>query len=238
MKSTNVSVHKTQIIRCIAFEIKINKETIVIAAVYLSASENKNAVLDVFEPWFESISNERSIICCGDFNINLNADNQYSRRLKNIIYDNGLRQIVDTPTRVVQSSSTLIDLCVTNLNNNKISCNVSIEDQISDHRNIEVVITGQKNETNPKKKYIEVWSDYNIEKLWESIEVWLPQWSQIVNKSVDDKTTWLLSNLKSSLNKFRKTKQVNDKNDFFDGELESMRREKNKLYNSTIFENG
>lgn len=230
MKSTNVSVHKTQITWCIAFEIKINKETIVIAAVYLSASENKNAVLDVFEPWFESISNERSIICCGDFNINLNADNQYSRRLKNIIYDNGLRQIVDTPTRVVQSSSTLIDLCVTNLNNNKISCNVSIEDQISDHRNIEVVITGQKNETNPKKKYIEVWSDYNIEKLWESIEVWLPQWSQIVNKSVDDKTTWLLSNLKSSLNKFRKTKQVNDKNDFFDGELESMRREKNKLY--------
>ena len=234
IKTSNVSVHRTQLSWCISFEIRINNEKLIIAVVYLSASENKNTVLDVFEPWLENISNE-SIVCCGDFNINLNLDNNYSKRLKNILIDNGLKQIVDTPTRVVQTSSTLIDLCITNLNKNKISCNISVEDQISDHRNMEINIIGQVNNSKSNKNYITVWSDYNIEKLWNSIEPWLPEWSQFIDRSVDDKTTWLLSNLKSSLNQFRKIKQISDKNEFFDNELENMRKEKNRLYKNAQY---
>lgn len=149
-------IHKTKVLWGVSFEIKINGEPLVIAAVYLSSSENKNTVLDNSEQWFESIANDRSIVYCGDFNINLNVVNVYSTRLKNLFCDNGMRNIVNSPTRVTQSSSILIDLCVTNLNKNKTSCNVTIDDQISDHRNIEVIVTGSKSETKRKRKYIEV----------------------------------------------------------------------------------
>lgn len=230
IKSKIVSMHKTHFSWCIAFEVRINNENIVIAVVYLSASENKNMILNAFEPWLEGISNECTVVCCGDFNINLDADTPYSRRLGNILTDNGLRQLVNKPTRVTQETSTLIDLCVTNMNSNLIKCEVSIEDQITDHRNIEVNILGRTNDIKVKKKCIQIWSEYSVRELWHSIEEWLPQWNHYVSKSVDEKTSWLLSNLKSSLGQFRKTIQISGKNDFYDNDLERMRCEKNRLY--------
>lgn len=105
------------------------------------------------------MANGNNIICCGDFNINMKEDSQFSR-LINCFNDNGIRQIVDEPTRVTINSSTLIDLCATNLNKNKINCIVSDDDQISDHKNLEINIFGKINKTN-KSKIATVWNNYN-----------------------------------------------------------------------------
>lgn len=231
ISSKNLRIHKTNFSWYITFDIKLSREDLKIAVIYLSASENKNMILDSFESWLEDISDGKTIICCGDFNINALEDNQVSRRLNNLFMDNGLRQTIDTPTRVTQNSSTLIDLCVTNINENLIQCMVTTDDQISDHRNIEITIRGRLDcNKNKKKNQITIWKNYTLEKFWNEIELWLPQWAQVQYLSVDEKMNWLLDNLKNSLQKFRTKKLIGQNNEFFDDELELMRIEKNRLY--------
>lgn len=231
----DINVFKTQFLWCLSFKINMNKETMTIAAVYLSASENKNIVLDNFIPWLENIAIGNNLICCGDFNINVKEDSQFSRRLINCFVDNGLRQVINMPTRVTLNSATIIDLCATNLNKNKINCIVSDEDQISDHKNIEVTIIGKTDKNPNKVKTITMWNNYDPEKLWNSINTWILEWEIIKVKPLNDRMDWLLNNLKISLSQFRKTKKLKQKNDFFDNELENMRNEKNRLYKIAQF---
>lgn len=183
----DISVLKTQFFWCLSFKINMNKETVTIAIVYLSASEHKNIVLDIFIPWLENIATGNNLICCGDFNINVKEDSQFSRRLTNCFVDNGLRQLVDKPTRVTLNSATIIDLCATNLNKNKINCIVSDEDQISDHKNIEVTIVGKTDKNPNKLKTITLWNNYDPEKLWNSIDTWMLEWEIIKVKPINDR---------------------------------------------------
>lgn len=76
--------------------------------------------------------------------------------------NNGMKQIVNSPTRITENTSTLIDLCLTNINMNKILCNVSAEHQISDHAIMEIRLVGQNEKgVIKKKRRTEVWKNYN-----------------------------------------------------------------------------
>lgn len=56
-------------------------------------------------------------------------------------------------------------------------------------------------------------------------------------KSVDEKTNWLLSVLTQSTNEFIQVKELKINDDFFDKELEEMRVEKNRLYKLAQYSN-
>lgn len=58
-------------------------------------------------------SSEKHVIC-GDFNLNLMINEYYADKLKSIIQFYGYKQIVNEPTRITETSSTLIDLVITN----------------------------------------------------------------------------------------------------------------------------
>lgn len=101
----------------------------------MSARENKIDILNYFEQHIEHFCESGNIIICGDFNIDISKKKTtHSDRLMNICNDVGLKQMVKTTTRLTNRSETIIDLCFTNVKMNVI---VSIEDQISDHRNVE-----------------------------------------------------------------------------------------------------
>lgn len=121
IKVTDVDIVNTMLLLCLSFKIRVQDINLVVAGVYLSASENKNVILDAFNPWLENISNGNSIICLGDFNIDLNVNNQISRRCNNLLDDNGLIQLVNVPTRVTEETSTRIDLCISNLCRSRVS---------------------------------------------------------------------------------------------------------------------
>lgn len=108
----------------LSFETTFNGTQTIFASVYLSSrSELKQQTLESFEKWYESISMNKTAVICGDFNINMNATHSiYKRRLLNFCDDNGLRQLVDSPTRITTESATVIDLCLSNLNRKFISC--------------------------------------------------------------------------------------------------------------------
>lgn len=77
--------------------------------------------MDIIEKWFREISFKKIFILCGDFNIDMLSQSTHCRRLKNICDDNGVNILVNSPTRITTESTTLIDLCVSNFNSNRIS---------------------------------------------------------------------------------------------------------------------
>lgn len=58
------------------------------------------------------------------------------------------------------------------------------------------------------------------------IDKWKDEWLFVKNESVNVKTEWLIKNLSSTAEKFIAEKKVREENEFFDNELETMRREK------------
>lgn len=132
-KRTNFSKLRTlkqQVAWYISFEILVNKVPTVVAGTYLSSSsEHKSQVLDSFEQWCASISDNKQMMVCGDFNIDMLRCDTHAKRLQNFNDDGGLRQLTNKPTRAEGTSITMIDLCVTNINSNKLKCSVLEEDQ-------------------------------------------------------------------------------------------------------------
>lgn len=228
-------IKKNNLLWILSFETSINNVNTVFACVYLSSSENKSLILDAFENCFDELYENKSIILCGDFNINLLIENTYSKRLKSYCSDNGLTQFVNYPTRVTEISSSLIDLCFTNLNKNILSCLVNQDDQISDHSIIEIIVNCKPKKSLIKNKSIDICCNYNLDQLYKSIETWCGFWDNVKQKSVDEKMEWLIMNLSTSAKIFFKKKIINITSGFFDHELELMRNEKNKLYKLAVY---
>lgn len=230
IKFSNVAIYEHNFAWFLSIEVIVNKKPIIFAGVYLSASENKQTVLDCFESWYENIAVNKSMVIMGDFNIDMLSNSVYSRRVKKFNADNGLSLFTNKATRIDKDSATLIDLCLSNVNKNKIICNVLDEDQISDHQITEVIVRGKTDKNKRKEQVIMKWENYDPEILWNHIETWIPEWENVKSNSIDYKMNWLLNNLKCSLNQFRKIKEIKQKKDFFDKELEAIRKEKNRLY--------
>lgn len=209
---TNVKSYAENFIWLNTFELLAsNNRSINMAAVYMSASENKIEILNYFENWCEQFCESGEILVCGDFNIDVARDTSYSERLIKICNDNGLKQIVRSITRQTNYSATIIDLCITNLNATAI---VSMEDQISDHYNIQISV---KNELKTKRidtKKIKLLQNYSQTALLSDIEDWIGEWIYVRDESCDIKTTWLIISSIMSSRKcvFKKTFYISKPN--------------------------
>ena len=76
-------------------------------------------------------SEKRESIIMGDMNVNYLIENDHEV-IKDIFTDNGFKQILNTPTRVTDQTSSLIDLIFVN-NNQNISYKTVIPTGLSDH---------------------------------------------------------------------------------------------------------
>lgn len=88
VKYSNVSVIKEKAKAWyLSFDIYVNKLPIILAGIYLSASENKSQLLESLEQWHEQISENKTLV--------MSSDTTYSRRLKNLCDDNGLKMFIN-----------------------------------------------------------------------------------------------------------------------------------------------
>lgn len=232
VKYGNVSIESQLVAWFVSIEIYINRMPTTLAGVYLSSNcAHKKQALDNFEQWFERISVGKSIMICGDFNLDMISMTTHGRRLRDFCDDNGMKQIVNSPTRITENTSTLIDLCLTNISMNKIMCNVSAEHQISDHAIMEIRLVGQNEKgVMRKKRRTEVWKIYNKFELWQYIEDSMHSWCDIEYSDVNTRMNWFIDTVKKATTKFKEIKEIATNQDFFDSDLEIMRREKNRLY--------
>lgn len=159
----------------------------------MSASESKLDILDYFDNWCDEFCNNGDVIICGDFNINVAKKTTYSERLLNTCNDYGLKQLVKNTTRYTNHSATIIDLCFSNLAAN---VNVSSDDKISDHYNIDITIPVSTISKENECKLISVWQNYTQINLLHEIEKWVHQWENVKNSDCETKIKWLMENLK------------------------------------------
>ena len=91
--------------------------------------------LETFEETLASVYMQcDSLICVGDFNINLlDTQSNNSVQFDNLLNGIGLRQIVNEPTRVTHSTASLIDLIIIDNSLSYGNCTVKDISNISDH---------------------------------------------------------------------------------------------------------
>lgn len=119
------------------------KKHLVIHGVYRSQMCSENKFLNYLDNFVNNLNEQKSNVIVGDFNIDVSSDTFYSGKLKTLINDWGMKQVVNEYTRITKTSKTVIDLIITN--NFNIVCKVLNDDKISDHETITIFIDNNIN---------------------------------------------------------------------------------------------
>lgn len=144
-------------------KITLNNKIYMLGNLYHSPSASDSDFLNFFEQWCEGLTDSNcNIIIMGDFNINWLASSTYSNKLKKIVSDAGLYQMVGTVTHPNDNNGSIIDLVLTN-KNNILQCRVIETPRISDHFIIGTKI-GQCSGSNQENLTIQTRGriDYNV----------------------------------------------------------------------------
>ena len=124
-------------------DLKTNQGIVVVGVVYRHP-ENSTHAIDDFNANLNMLilSLEKPFYCLGDFNINLL--NIYARdeirRYANMLLGCNCRCLIDVPTRVTETSKTLIDHVITNDKQRAVTTGVLISD-LSDHYGVFAIIS-------------------------------------------------------------------------------------------------
>jgi hypothetical protein len=163
-----------------------NKKKCLIGSIYRPGNHTNMTQSDQFSQFLEIFSNSLAelvnnydrIYLYGDFNIDAlkyNSSNQVAEYI-DLLFSFGLLQIVTKPTRVSDTSATLIDHVLTN-----VCCNnyetVALCSLISDHFPICHFLPGSSNLNLPKTVEFRDFSDQAINRFKDSIQRW--DWTHV-----------------------------------------------------------
>lgn len=143
-----------------------------IYCLYRSPSVIPNQFLqDFLNPWLENLVFQgNNFVLTGDFNVDYKGDTTYSKKIKEIVESNGLKQHVNNFTRVTRDSKKLIDLVISN-QKNKIKTKIAKNVNISDHEMLCIyydMFILKKNE--PNLVEIKMYKKINYQLLCEFLE--------------------------------------------------------------------
>jgi exonuclease III len=140
-----------------------------IYCLYRSPCNIPNLFLEEFlNPWLENLVFQgNNFLITGDFNVDYRGDTTYSKKIKEIIESNGLKQHMNSFTRVTKQTKTLIDLVISN-QNKKVKSSIEKNVKISDHEmiciNYDMFILKQNE---PKWVEIKLYKKINYQMLCE-----------------------------------------------------------------------
>lgn len=106
-----------------------------IVSLYRSPNSSTQMFLESLEKWCEEYIHDGEVLLTGDFNIDWLKNGSYSDKLKNLVHDMGLENVVEEITYRTQQGGTMIDLILTNVD---VGIQVLDIPKIGDHRNITV----------------------------------------------------------------------------------------------------
>lgn len=117
---------------CITVEIALPKKTITVSCVYRQPGSDIDVFIDNIEKLY--LHKKSDTYICGDFNINLlnHESHNGTRNFLNLLFSLGFYPLIDKPTRITNSTASLIDNIFTNVLNVKSYSGLIIND-ISDH---------------------------------------------------------------------------------------------------------
>lgn len=196
-----------------------------ITVIYHSPNANSSdaTFLDYFEKWSaDQLDISLNNIVCGDFNIDLMKMDTYSKRVTNIINNTGMKQIVNSATRITKKSKTLIDYVISN--NYLIKANVLLDDKISDHCTIEIELP-KKCSIVSESKIVSKFVNYSKEAICEDLKK--IDWNSVKNCGLNEKASFLINKIKQSVKRFVKDVKVNEcDNKWYNDELAALKNKR------------
>ena len=115
------------------FKVLIDNTSIIVGVIYRKPGTNLDEFKDGLNSVLQNLNLDRNLsIILGDFNIDLNSNDEKSKELLRLAETYGLLQLIKTATRITNTSSTLIDHIYTNISSYEIQSGC-IEAGISDH---------------------------------------------------------------------------------------------------------
>ena len=135
-----MSVVIDDILECITVEFSIsNRKNIIVSCIYRAPGTSLDIFTDQLELLITTVKNtSKTIFLCGDFNIDLlkynnnNNNNKGTQHFVDMLFSLGIYPLIDKPSRITDSSATLIDNIFTNELNSNITSGLLINDT-SDH---------------------------------------------------------------------------------------------------------
>lgn len=186
--------------------------------------------INFFENEMDKIKTEENNLIIGDFNIDWLVNNNHKKKLEEIINDNYFQQIVTTPTRITQTTSTLIDYAVTNID--EAIVHTKTKYKISDHESLEIKIPAVKANNSLKTKTIKNirFNNNNFRNLIQNSELFSGNAQHAVNNSAYT----LVNTINNALNSMIVIKEIgleNSSKQWYNGNLKEMKSRKIQLYN-------
>lgn len=189
-------------------KILLQKTCYVIGNLYRPPNSNSGHFFNSFEDTLTDIyTNYEHITCLGDFNINmLDLDSELCTRLNSIIDVFSLRQLICEPTRISNTSISLIDLIFTNVEN---VIEVGVVDAlIADHFAVFCKIELSRNKCLVETFSFRALKSINFENFQNDLES-IP-WHYIYDMDrIDDKVDFLNKNIIQLFDKHAPIKTLN-----------------------------
>lgn len=194
---------------------------------------NFDAFVDCLEERF-SVFSVGDIICGGDLNINLLDSNCYCERYLDCMDSFNLKQVISSPTRVTNTSATLIDHILFPANVDNVKCDIKdLGEGVSDHAVVCCELTGDASVSKTKVIFRNL---ENIDKdLLENLLALTP-FENIVNLTDINQKVYLFNTM--LLNLFDVLAPKRDKiigkrrQPWFTDTIKQMVKLKNKAYNA------
>ena len=137
-------------------------KSFVICTAYRPPSTSSNFLDDLAESLLDSLLSGLDVIILGDLNCNLLRDDSESRAFLDFCSTFNLVQLIKKPTRVTESSESLIDVVMTT-NENFITSSDVLTSTISDHNLVHVTLKLKKPRIKPSYVNIRSYKNYKAD---------------------------------------------------------------------------
>ena len=133
-----------------------NSKNVIVGSMYRHPHDNNHQeFLSEFSRKIECIQKKYYIIIMGDINVNTkDNNNQITKDYKNTLLSLGLRNTINLPTRITETTDTILDHIITNVNSDSVVSQVITQD-VSDHLPISGIVNmGIKRSNSSPTRYI------------------------------------------------------------------------------------
>lgn len=213
----------------LAVDVKSSALNGIYGGIYHSPSSSDTEFIDSYEEWLRSVfADERRNVFVGDFNIRWNEPG-CSRELKNVADAMGMRQIVLEPTRVGPTSSNIIDLVFTNMENAE--ARVVEELKVSDHETISIAIGNDTINLPEREESYVSWKRYSKDKLQEILRRNRSSNSRI-DETIGEASRNFSTNLVSAVESLVDVRccRRTETSDWYTDHLRAMKNERDNAY--------
>jgi hypothetical protein len=165
---------KCELVEDVWIETELHDQKIIIGSVYRHPNTDVDIFIQCFEVVLEKLQNEDGkVFICGDFNIDALKSNSNSRTMEyyNTVLTQNFLPTITLPTRITESSATIIDNIFMKLDNNTLNDKMesgNIYSDITDHLPNILMIKSEKIIADiPGRPYVRLQGPKNISKFKE-----------------------------------------------------------------------